>query len=49
MDLTDYSFSIASHTRLADLGLSQRSWRLVVDIASSMDIDGLTEAVAIFV
>jgi hypothetical protein len=49
IDLTDYFFSIASCTRLADLGLSQRSWRLVVDIASSMDIDGLTEAITIFV
>ena len=49
MDLTDYPLTDASRIRLQDLGLSQRSWRLVADIASRLSIDGLIEAVAIFV
>jgi hypothetical protein len=49
MDLTGYPLTDASRTRLEELGLSQRSWRLVVDIASRFNIDGLIEAIAIFV
>lgn len=49
IDLTDYPLTDASRTRLQDLGLSQRSWRLAADIASRLNTDGLLEAIALFV